>query len=129
MIQKEELRIGNILNYSTAENDIYKTTLDWQDLKWISEDPKSFNLVHNSIPLTKKWLLKFGFEIYKLNNGAYEVKLNDYFTLKFITKDKFRENDAFYLFTNDDDSCIVIQYVHSFQNLFFALTEKELEIN
>jgi hypothetical protein len=54
MIKKEDLRIGNILNYTTSENDIYKTTIDWQDLKWISEDQKGFNLVHDPIPLTEE---------------------------------------------------------------------------
>jgi len=67
MIKKEELRIGNILNYTTSENEIYKTKLDWQDLKWISEDQKGFNLVHDPIPLTEEWLLKFGASKYGLS--------------------------------------------------------------
>ena len=60
-MEARELRIGNILNYDTAEGEILPSVIDWQDLKWISEDTKGFNLVHSAIPLTEEWLLRFGF--------------------------------------------------------------------
>ena len=41
-----DLKCGNILNYDTSEGEILPTVIDWQDLKWLTEDPKGFNLVH-----------------------------------------------------------------------------------
>ena len=46
-----DLKCGNILNYDTAEGEILPTVIDWQDLKWLAEDPKGFNLVHSPIRL------------------------------------------------------------------------------
>jgi hypothetical protein len=59
MLSATELRIGNLVNYDTAEGDVFTNVIDWEDLKWLSEDEKGFNLVHNPIPLTEEWLLKF----------------------------------------------------------------------
>jgi hypothetical protein len=114
MIKKEELRIGNILNYTTSENDIYKTTIDWQDLKWISEDPKGFNLVHHPIPLTEEWIIKLGLisnpykDRYEIGNICIECDKTKGFTDLWIEKMPH------------------IKYVHQLQNLYFALTGKEL---
>ena len=58
-----DLKCGNFLNYDTAEGEILPTVIDWQDLKWLTEDSKGFNLVHSPIPLTEEWLLKFGFSL------------------------------------------------------------------
>ena len=55
-----DLKCGNVLNYYTAEGEILPTVIDWQDLKWLTEDPKGFNLVHSPIPLTEEHLKKFG---------------------------------------------------------------------
>jgi len=118
-----ELRIGNLLNYQTAEGDILTATIDWQDLKWLSEDEKGFNLVHNPILLTEDWLLKFGFK--------YSLTLDD-----FMFKDK---NDIFEMqpykkgFLNsvlwcDNEILQELKYVHQLQNLYFSLTGEELSL-
>ena len=36
-----ELSIGNLLNYDTGEG-IELTVIDWQDLKWLQEEPDFF---------------------------------------------------------------------------------------
>jgi hypothetical protein len=117
MIKKEELRIGNILNYTTAENDIYKITIDWEDLQWISQDPKRFNLFHDPIPLTEESLLKFGFSkvssfyiLGDVDSSHFEIKINSGFKVRFST---------------DLQEC-ELKFVHQLQNIYFALTEKEL---
>ncbi len=113
MINANELRIGNLLNYQTAEGDILTATIDWQALKWISEDSKGFNLVHSAIPLTEDWLLKFGFE-----------KIVGWDDITFFSKngvDIEIHNDGFYANRK-------IEYIHTLQNLYFALTGVELEM-
>ena len=117
MIQLQELRIGNIINYTTAENDILPTTIDWQDLKWISEDQKGFNLVHDPIELTKEWLLNFGF---KKNLSSWTN-----WERPDLTKEVRIRIQGKYLFYNGR----IINSVHQVQNLYFALTGKELKKN
>lgn len=64
-IYPSELRIGNKLNYFIEELGCYKeTTIDWQDIKWISEDIEGFNDRHKGIRLTDEILL---------NNGFYRI--------------------------------------------------------
>lgn len=58
-ISIHDLKCGNILNYATAEGEILPTVIDWQHLKWLTEDPKGFNLVHSGIRLTEEIMLKF----------------------------------------------------------------------
>lgn len=128
MIKANEIKIGNLVlrnGFLIEEKDKYKEIkVSHNDITACVVDNTSFK----PIPLTEEWLLRFGFEIFKLNNGAYEVNLNDFFTLRFIPKDNWREKDAFYLYSNDDDIGIIIQYIHTFQNTFFALTGQELEL-
>jgi hypothetical protein len=119
MIKANELRINNILNYTTAENDILPTTLDWQDIKWISEDPKGFNLVHEPIPLTEEWLLKFGYKgrkDFKWNGSIVGIQIKDG---KFYLGIKDLGNVLFH-------SVVEINTVHHFQNLYYFLTNEEL---
>ena len=65
-MKAEELGIGNYLNYTAAEHDVLLAKIDWQVLKWLTEDEKGFNLVHKPIQLTTEWLLDFGL-VYELN--------------------------------------------------------------
>lgn len=66
----------------------------------------------NPIPLTEEWLLKFGFGKengypYKFPNGVLKIRNGVYF---------FKHNDIE----------IDLHFVHQLQNLYFALTGKEL---
>lgn len=126
MIKANELRINNILNYTTAENDILQTTLDWQDIKWISEDPKGFNLVHEPIPLTEEWLLNFGFEkseeLFRLDK--YWVEFRNFDSCGMMVLFGCFQFKKIYITKSVD----TIKYVHQLQNLYFALTGQELEL-
>lgn len=62
MIKLNELRTGNLLNYDNSEGETLPTKIDWQDLKWLDEDPKGFNLAHTPIPLTEEKLKELSFE-------------------------------------------------------------------
>ena len=118
-----ELRIGNLLNYQTAEGDILTTTIDWQDLKWISEDEQSFNLIHSFIPLTEEWLLRFGFKAHTYEDEVFGFVLNDF---GYINEYQFRIHNFI-----DFDAMIIpkaIKTVNQLQNLYFALTGEELSL-
>ena len=129
-----ELRIGNLVNYDTAEGDVLTNVIDWQDLKWLSEDEQSFNLVHNPIPLTEEWLMKFGFE----------KSDNEFYTETFKGDNK---SDYYFCIRINDNLCDLgicervdeinkynlicpkyIKHVHQLQNIYFALTNEELTL-
>lgn len=73
------------------------------------------------IPLTEEWLLKFGFEIDK----TYVSEQNPY--LDHI-KNEVRISMPYFSFEYGDGAFNELKYVHQLQNLYFALTGKELEI-
>jgi hypothetical protein len=112
MIKSSELRIGNKLNYHSAEGDILLATFDCKDLKWISEDETSFNLVHSPIQLTEEILVKFGFVPSKFHRSTIFKKGKIY----------LRKCQSHYKYGN----CAKLNYVHQLQNLIYALTGKEL---
>tara|TARA_R100000655_G_scaffold7322_2_gene19795 strand:+ start:401 stop:769 length:369 start_codon:yes stop_codon:yes gene_type:complete len=68
------------------------------------------------IPLTKDWLLKFGFEAGF--NGEYEI-------LPFLYIWKPSPSTKSF---SVSPSTLEIKYVHQLQNLYFALTGEELKI-
>ena len=122
-MKAHELRIGNLVNYQTAEGDILVARIDWQDLKWISKDEKGFNIAHSAIPLTEEWLLKFGFEEYEFEDEIFGYVLNDF---GYVNEFQFRIR----IFIDFEGILIQkpIKFVHQLQNLYFALTGEELTI-
>ena len=71
------------------------------------------------IPLTKEWLLKFGFKYKEMYyESEYLTALNDCFIVV------ERVTGFFYVDAPNNE----IKYVHQLQNLYFALTGEELEI-
>ena len=112
-----ELRIGNLVKRSRHSN--------WQERHWGEEIEVGYNEMYlcslqettdwyEPIPLTEKWLLKFGFKHIKTNNCIYWFLNN---------VDVWELNGGF---ANDLD--LPIQHVHQLQNLYYALTNKELTI-
>lgn len=113
-----DLKCGNILNYDTAEGEILPTVIDWQDLKWLTEDPKGFNLVHSPIFLSGEWLDKLGFD--KIQNEKHKVKVG-------LDGDDFVKNKMTYQF-NRQFVC-KLKYVHELQNLHYILTGEMLSLS
>jgi hypothetical protein len=113
-----ELKCGNILNYDTAEGEILPTVIDWQDLKWLTEDPKGFNLVHSPIYLDNEWLEKLGFD--KTQNETHKVRVG-------LDGDDFIKHQMTYQF-NRQFVC-KLKYVHELQNLHYSLTGEMLSLS
>lgn len=133
----EYLRIGNyIYEPVNGQNDDTKPFKVWgiyheQGNNKINNFPASY---FEPIPLTEEWLLKFGFEK-RVNFEYSDGSKSD--TNIFIT-DSFMVNnyDEKYWslckmkYFNQVESVLQteLKYVHQLQNLFFALTGKELTI-
>ena len=75
------------------------------------------------IPLTEEWLLKFGFEEVDKerakSQASWKIMAKDKFEIEYSTESWFLNN-----YKGNHQS---IAYIHQLQNLYFALTNTELE--
>ena len=117
MLKPTDLRIGNKLNYITAEGDVMETTIDWQDLKWLTDDPKGFNVCHKPIEITTQGLAELGLKY--LQNACWKFGSMRIYNLSDETRSKYRIALAGHELT-------IIDYVHQLQNFYHSLTQTEL---
>lgn len=143
MIQPHELRIGNLVQYPQADpRDCFEGEAGIVKVKSINPDMGGINGWHdmgtggetkfedlNGILLTEEWLLKFGFERFGDVGKVYSKELNRkerklfYFNGLRAVRFYEKSNDKESWFDKGD-----IEFVHQLQNLYFALTGKELEL-
>ena len=132
-MKSNELRIGNIVKslvnneeFSIVDEIGHKGALGYyvslnnqSSYVWLQHNDRDLVL---PIPLTEEWLLKFGFEdITQLDNIDFKEyrMINEYsFCVQFpcgVEAHCYAGNYP-----------IAIKYLHQLQNLYFALTGKEL---
>ena len=106
-MKAKDLRIGNLIKYQNETLDVkhLKTTLS------LCGDKVIYYREIEPIQLTEEWLIKFGF-----------VKEIDGYSLDPLTIGKYWIRHNFAQLIQSDK----IKYVHTLQNLYFALTGKEL---
>lgn len=120
MIQANELRIGNYLYVIGA----YPIQVTADHIKSIYEGDKDYK----PIPLSPELLLeKCGFEVDNL--GYHKKKLEAHGNMIGIWLD-----DAIWIYNEastqyNEITLLKPKHLHQLQNLFFALTGKELEVN
>ena len=125
MISANELRIGNWVNQRNRKyvgKSLYPFKVRIQDLKYL-EGKTTFKERTEGIPLTPEILEKAGFE--KVREESCEIDL-DHFRISY-------DGQTFLLYDNDfgPGSGVLlfhIKYLHQLQNLYFALTGQELNI-
>jgi len=135
----KEVRVGNfVLNHKKEATKVVQTLMDSLGGAINGWDETNFD----PIPLTEEWLLKAGFELYNYEPNEEGDEFPDfiYMSYKITPPEKL----YYYTITNTPedggyyDFCVKvqfadyvmlnsIQYVHQLQNLYFALTGKELE--
>jgi len=133
MIKPEEIRIGNYF-YLTCEGHEDEPEL----IQWTLEDYEFYKDRMQDIKpirLTEEWLLKFGFEKDAYDTDEFGdpvhtidicLKGHDRIFIGKYPQDNWvsiRDGDTGDSLSND------IKHVHQLQNLYFALTSEELEIN
>ena len=114
-----ELRIGNLI---TEYDNVLIQVSCWEFEKARLNNNEDEMPWMQPIPLTEEWLLKFGFledEKYDNTYCKYLSVLNGFTTMEYDL-----DNNLLLL----DNMEIKIKHVHQLQNLYFALTGKELEI-
>ena len=115
-MKASELRLGNFLQSDT--NIIKIVGVVKKDIYYYHNKKNLYVLELNNfkpLPLTEEWLLKFGFEKYDTN----KYSINHFYIRK--VGDEFETQIGECLYKT-------IDYVHQLQNLYFALTKKELTI-
>lgn len=115
-MEARELRIGNYYFYQSFGNVI---KLDSEMLISLLGDGLLDVHKIQPIPLTEDWLKRFGFEYLDFRD-KYQI---DSFELQ------LQNNEVGEWYVMDYDIFPTIKYVHQLQNLFYALTGKELTLN
>ncbi len=113
MIQANEL----IINRYFELNGLIVRAVDFEGLNSLYDDIKNIK----PIPLTEEWLLKFGFR--HVMNNWYNLHANG------NTFNVYLFEDGRYRVEIVSQSIGVFEFVHTLQNLYFALTNKELILN
>ena len=130
-----ELRVGNLIldTFSLQSKEVVSLTLD--DFQAMNNFKRSgIDNTYRPIPLTKEWLIKFGFE--NLDYICPETSLvysDDEFVLSICKYSKIviQSDFSFGIEDSNRNDCIAFENdyicsVHQLQNLYFALTNKEL---
>lgn len=126
-MKAQELRIGNLVKQGEIV-DLNREHDGESIIRIVNEDMCPFYISINKlkpIPLTKEWLLKFRFkksveDFYYIKTGrknmTLEICLSEQRTILFNKR------------LNEYIELKNIEYVHQLQNLYFALTGKEIGI-
>lgn len=114
-MEANELRLGNYVKFPHDDKPL-TVNLRIIQLQFNRET------LYDPIPLTADWLLKFGF----LHLGIGFVSSDD---LLFAYAGNDGKYEIFLYKEAEEDFYLVhIEYVHQLQNLYFALTRKELTL-
>jgi len=123
-MEASELRIGNLL-----VKDGIVVTIDGRSIfdMWSLDHEDKYQ----PIPLNEEWLLRLGFSDKEYKKGYTGITFKgggmylDFPLHKPLEKGPWNENFTFDL---PNHRYVDIPYIHQLQNLYFALTGKELEI-
>jgi len=112
------VRIKNILTTSECQVESIGSLQQAAGQLWSIEELEP-------IPLTEEWLDRFGFDEhwfkqYEFTNWGIKVRKDPYA----ISETKWI---VFHGFANQFSELVSLKYVHSLQNLYFCLTNEELE--
>lgn len=118
MTNKNELRIGNYVSYSYKGNLCIMEIIEIGEIYCKCKYGKIKFLACSydeliPVPIDETWLTNFGYSLITENNYAVLGHLI------------WKLEDRFYCNKNG----IHIKYIHQLQNLYFALTGKELILN
>ncbi len=121
-MEAKEIRLGNLIFYPTVDLNTGENVLEIVEATANDIKTQEFKPIFLPIPLTEEWLLKFGFEYHHKLGSRIFYNIGNLFAE--ICGDG---RVAIYGTLKNELICFVSN-VHSFQNLFFALTGEELTI-
>lgn len=122
MIQANEIRLNNWVNYNEYNCQVIAITSDWVQL-----DNNALNTPIDEIkviPLTEEWLLKFGLKIKKHGGIGGQDQWAGMDFIYYDSECLFRGNPKRLHLVGYFNTQIM--FVYQLQNLIFALSGKEL---
>jgi len=135
MIKENDVRLGNWVEVFLTKEPM---KIDWLAMKHLSDGNVQAAFYDNRpvyvpIPLTKDILLKCGFEDYENLDNDYTVYGNHGDDSDFFLEVDWRRVESGYspMIKSVEYETIGsnIIYLHQLQNIYYALTNKELSIN
>ena len=117
-MKASELRVGNLISWISSGNIEKVMKIDINYVNDVSESDLE------TIELTSEWLSKFGF------NSIVSKKRN--YCIDWSVKDKFEITEIHFnafVYYGKNEEPIYVKSVNQLQNLYFALTGKELKLN
>lgn len=124
-MKANELRIGNYVKRSMPNHDLEMDRYTWQitagGLYAYSQH------IYRPIPLTDEWLIKLGFKdgkIHLFDDYILEASMNAFSGTLSLDSKWFI---SIIRIASNDKVTMVREHVHQLQNLYFALTGKELK--
>ena len=124
-IEAHELRLGNLVETSVGVGTVFNILRSYIRC-YVDNELEDVNVSYSDIkpiPLTEEWLLKFGFWI----DGVTWFYSLDYDNNKDTFKVFLLPDESGYGVINVNGFGVCLKTVHQLQNLYFALTQKELE--
>jgi hypothetical protein len=123
-MKASELRIGNLIGFNYGNRKTYSTITEITSIDVKLNDGFAELSQLEPIPLTEKWLLRFGYIKFEVNATIFcEYSLVDDGVLKYKLLFDKRNNN---IVMPNEYKPIKIKHVHQLQNLYFALTGEEL---
>jgi hypothetical protein len=120
---RSELRIGNIIDRGDYHCKVTSITEDGIMTEPINYEGERFvEQITKPIPLTEEWLVKFGFETNDWTDKGKTVYVG------YVKEELMLQGTIKNLTLDGGGFDIKIKHLHQLQNLYFALTGKELEI-
>ena len=117
MMERSELRLGNLVfeDETIYSYGINKRVVE-MNLDYFNSYSDTWDMI-KPIPLTEEWLKKFGF---KWKNTGLRLD-------KYVLRNQI---DGWFMYISNEslNFTVHIKYIHQLQNLYFALTGKELTI-
>lgn len=132
-MKESELRIGNLIWNPVQECPVKVTTRELDQIKFENKYKQhSSGIKHEwgAIQLTEEWLIKFGFELTAKSIALIEIGINKaILCFELVDNSYGLYNDQFDFKTGRGFTfACELKYVHQLQNLYFALTGKELKM-
>jgi hypothetical protein len=118
MIESKELRIGNLFLERFTKEVLIVEELTVDKITFSGDYPNEWQA--EPIPLTEKWLVKFGFEQSREND--------EWMVLNRLTMLKNGLSVCVGHYQSWHNIGAKCKHVHQLQNLYFALTGEELKI-
>jgi hypothetical protein len=130
IFEPSELRVGNVLEYETLEGEWIPTVIDWQDLKWLTENPEDFSAAHRPIEITKESVPRIDSFKHRPCFSFFELRTFDFnFDINVYTETEHHKVEFSIETENEYNTMPLphITYIHQLQNLFYSLKGEELQ--